>query len=171
MGYRAGWSGTERAAKCLASWLGPRCSRLQVPMNARSLTLQPAFLALRGSQRPIDTAVILEKLFATLQTDKTALGNPIDLFAEGDDLIFQVPNSLAGLELRQALLQQGAHPLPKRGVPEIEHCVVANGERGLDRVELAGSDVEGLAEGKPGRVGHDDVPEGVHATAARPACH
>src|SRR4051812_18984673 len=142
-----------------------------MPLNCSTLALQSAPPALTTASGPIHRSVTLEKLFATPQTNKTTLWYSIDLFAEANDLIFQVANALAGLELRETLLQQGANALPERWIPEIEHRVIANGERGLDRVQLARGDVEGLAEGKPRRVRHDDVPEGVHATAPRSASH
>jgi hypothetical protein len=82
-----------------------------------------------GGQRSIDSAVVLEQLLAALQPDQTALRNAVDLLADGNDLIFQVANTLAGLELSKALLKQGANPLPKGRIPEVEDRVVADGER------------------------------------------
>src|SRR5829696_3979085 len=38
-------------------------------------------------------------------------------------------------------------------------------------MQFAGGDVEGFAEGKPGRVRNDDMPKRVHATAPRSASH
>ncbi len=56
-------------------------------------------------------------------------------------------------------------------IPEVEDGVVADGEGGPDRLQGTGADLQGVAEGDPGRIGHDDMAEGVHAPASGAAGH
>ena len=102
---RAGLGRAERAAQRLAAWLRPRRGRLADRAERSPLALQPALLVLGGGQRAIDAPVVLEQLVAAVQTDQAALRNAVDLFADLDDLVFQLADALAGLELGQALLQ------------------------------------------------------------------
>ena len=171
VGDRSRLGGAERAAEGLAAGLGPGGGGRQGAPDGDALPFEAALLVLSRGQGTVGPPVIFEQLVAGVQPDKASLRDAVDLLAHGDDLVLQAADALAALELGQALLQQCPHALPVRGIPEVEDGVVADGEGGAHRVQLAGGDVERFAKREPGGVGDDDVAEGVHAASPGAASH
>ncbi len=171
VGDEADGSGAERAAERLATGLGPGGGAGGGALGFGKLILEAALLVLGGGQGPVQAAVVVQQFVAGVEADQAAPGGADNVAADLDDVVLKLADPLAGLELGQALLEHVTDAVAVGRIPEVEDGVVADREGGPDGLQRPGGDLQGIAEGDPGRVGHDDVAEGVHAAATGAAGH
>jgi hypothetical protein len=88
-----------------------------------------------------DATVVVEQLVSALVADKAAPRHAGDLGADLEDVVLQLADPLAGLELGQTLPEHLADAVSTRRVPQVQDRVVPDGEGRSDRLKVAPCDL------------------------------